>query len=411
MPAFAASMFRHDRDRLMAALLKRVLFRLHWICGISAGLVLAVVGVTGATIAFETELLKLFNPALHISAQNRGVPKAPDVLIAAARQAYPDHTARGLAWDGDDEPVLVRMAQGRERGGVQVAVDPYSGNVLDLPRGAKFFDAAEQLHRNLAAGPVGKQIVGASTAMLVVLALSGLYLRWVRRPRSLSAWFAFDLRLKGRALLWRLHAVAGTWLLLFYLLAALTGLWWSYDFYRDAVNRMAGVTTPARRPAPPANDAAALIPLDPAWLAFRAAVPDATRATLALPSKSDAPLEIRYLTASSPHDRAFGTIRIDAASGEILAREPYAELPAGRRFVSSLFPLHSGSFFGTPGRVLVALAALLMPFFAITGIWIWMLRRQSEYARRMRAPEPAAASVRARNKFAGAPAASDLRAP
>jgi len=136
-------------------------------------------------------------------------------------------------------------------------------------------------------------------------------------------------------------------------------------------------------------------------------LPNYSRATF----KSDAPLEIRYLTASSPHDRAFGTIRIDAASGEIVAREPYAELPAGRRFVSSLFPLHSGSFFGTPGRVLVALAALLMPFFAITGIWIWMLRRRCESARRVRAPEPAAASVRARNKFVGAPAASDLRAP
>jgi sulfite reductase (NADPH) flavoprotein alpha-component len=375
----------------MPVLFKRILFRIHWICGLAAGIVLALVGVTGALISFESELLKVLNPAMHVNAEGRGVPKTPDMLIAAARAAYPDSTPRGITWDGDSEPVTIRMAKGRERG-EQVAVDPYTGAVLGVPRGTGFFEGAEQLHRNLAAGPVGKQIVGASTAMLVVLTLSGLYLRWLRRPRSLSAWFAFDLKLNGRAFMWRLHAVAGTWLLLFYLVAALTGLWWSYDFYRAAVNRMAGVTTPARR-SPQTGESPPPLPIDRAWLAFRNAVPEATRATVALSGKSDAPLEIRYLTAASPHDRAFSTLKVDAISGEIAAREPYADLPAGRRFVSSMFPLHSGSFFGTPGRVLVALAALLMPFFAVTGIWLWMLRRRSEAARtaRLKQIEPAVA--------------------
>jgi len=327
--------------------------------------------------------------------------------IYAARKAVGDTgqdqnlirtvSRKGLRFVGD---VSTRSEAG-------VAVDPYTGTVLGVPRGTGFFEGAEQLHRNLAAGPVGKQIVGASTAMLIVLALSGLYLRWLRRPRSLSAWFRFDFSLSGRAFMWRLHAVAGTWLLLFYLLAALTGLWWSYDFYRAAVNRIAGVTTPARRP--PQTGETPPLPIDRAWLAFRNAVPDATRATVALSGKTDAPLEIRYLTATSPHDRAFSTLKVDAASGEIAAREPYAELPRGRRFVSSIFPLHSGSFFGTPGRVLVALAALLMPFFAVTGIWLWMLRRRSEAARTARLKQPDPVVAIAQRSFADSPA-TDLRA-
>src|SRR4030095_8773768 len=113
--------------------------------------------------------------------------------------------------------------------------------------------------------------------------------------------------------------------------------------------------------------------------------------------------------AASPHDRAFGTMKIDAADGEIIAREPYAELPAGRRFISSLFPLHSGSFFGTPGRIVVALAALLLPLFAVTGIWLWILRRRSEVARVVRAHEPIPASAIAQRKFVASPA-PDFRA-
>ena len=372
----------------MAHFFKRVLFRLHWLCGITAGLVVAVVGATGATISFEHELLKLFNPSLRVAVHAPAEPKAPDELIAAARAAFPDYSARGITWEGDDEPVVVRMARGRERGGPEVAVDPYSGVVLGTERGTGFFETAEQLHRNLAAGPVGKQIVGASTACLVLMAISGLWMRWLRRPRTLAGWFGIDFKLKGRAFLWRLHAVGGTWILVFYLTAALTGLWWSYDFYRDAINRMAGVTTPVRRPQPPDGNAAPPA-LDRVWSVFRASAPDATRATIML-GKADAPVEIRYQTASSPHDRAFDSIKIDAASGEIVERAPYAQLPAGRRFVSSIFPLHSGSFFGLPGRVLVAIAALLMPVFTITGFWLWIKRRRAEAARR---PQPRAVST------------------
>lgn len=368
------------------SLLKRVLFRLHWLAGISAGLVLGLVGFTGGLLGLEQPVLSWLNPALRVSVDGRA-PLTPDRWVAAARAAMPEHGVRSVAWEGPEHAVGMRMARAGARPS-EIAIDPYSGAVLGEERGAAFFATVEQLHRNLAAGPVGKQIVGASTACLVLMAISGLWMRWLRRPRTLAGWFGIDFKLKGRAFLWRLHAVGGTWILVFYLTAALTGLWWSYDFYRDAINRMAGVTTPVRRPQPPDGNAAPPA-LDRVWSVFRASAPDATRATIML-GKADAPVEIRYQTASSPHDRAFDSIKIDAASGEIVERAPYAQLPAGRRFVSSIFPLHSGSFFGLPGRVLVAIAALLMPVFTITGFWLWIKRRRAEAARR---PQPRAVST------------------
>ena len=364
--------------------LKRVLFRLHWIIGISAGLVLAVVGFTGGLLGFEDSILRALNPQWQIAANGRSA-LSPEQWIESARLAYPDRQPRSVAWNGENAPVTLRMARAKERG-IDVAIEPYSGNVLGVARGAAFFKSVESLHRTLAAGPLGKQIVGLSTALLIALSLSGVYLRWPRRPRSLSAWLRFDLKLKGRGFFWHLHAVAGTWLLVFYLVAAMTGLWWSYDFYRTAVNTIAGVTTPLRR-APAALDTQPpSVSLDRAWAGFRLEVPNATRAVLALPARAAAPVEIRYQTAASAHERAWNTLRLDAASGALVSRELYADQPRGRRFVSSLFPLHSGGFFGTPGRVLMALASLLLPGFAATGLWLWVLRRRSEAARRRRTP-------------------------
>ena len=371
---------------------KRVLFRLHWIAGITAGLVLAVVGATGGVIGFEEEILALANPQLRLAKDGRpALP--PDRWVAAARAAYPGHVVRSVAWEGDAEPVEVRVAQGKSRGDT-IALDPRDGRVLGERRGAAFIAATEKLHRTLAAGPVGKQVVGASTALLILLTLSGIYLRWPRRASSPAAWLKLDFRLKGRGFLWHLHAVTGTWLLLFYLVAAFTGLWWSYGWYREGVNRLAGITTPLRRPQPPATPADAIPPsIDLAWAGFRAAAPDATRASFS-PGEPGKPVEIRYQTPSSPHERAWDTLTLDRASGAVLEQEHHADQPAGRRFVQALFPLHAGSFFGTPGRVLMSLASLLLPLFAITGIWLWMLRRRMEARRAGAAPARASPAPR-----------------
>ena len=359
-------------------LLKRVLFRLHWLAGISAGLVLGLVGFTGGLLGLEAPVLSWLNPALHVSAEGRAA-QTPDRWIAAARAAMPEHAVRGVAWEGPEHAVGVRMARAGARP-IEIAIDPYSGAVLGTERGTAFFATVEQVHRNLAIGPIGKQVVGASTALVFVFIATGLYLRWPRRARSPSAWLRMNTAAKGRGFWWQLHAVVGTWLLIPYLVAAATGLWWSYDVYRNAVNGLAGVPTPARRG--PANDAPAVASLDAAWTSFMREAPDAVRASIATSTAADGALEIRYQTAASPHDRAWDSLKLDPVDGRVRSREPYAELPRGRRFVASLFPLHSGSWFGMPGRVVAVTAALLMPLFALSGLWMWVLRRRNDALRR-----------------------------
>ncbi|HEY6939964.1 PepSY-associated TM helix domain-containing protein [Dokdonella sp.] len=361
---------------MRSSLLKRVLFRLHWLAGISAGLVLGVVGFTGGLLGLEQPVLSWLNPALHVSAEGR-TPLGPDRWVAAARSALPDHALRGVAWEGPRHAVAVRMVRPGARP-TAVAIDPYTGAVLGAERGAAFFDSVEQLHRNLAAGPVGKQVVAASTALMFVFIASGLYLRWPRRARSPSAWLRMNTAAKGRGFWWQLHAVVGTWLLIPYLVAAATGLWWSYDVYRNAINGLAGVPAPVRRGPP--NDAPTVASLETAWASFLREAPEAVRANIAT-TAVDGALEIRYQTAMSPHDRAWDVLAIDAADGTVRRREPYAELPRGRRFIASLFPLHSGSWFGVPGRVVAASAALLMPLFALSGLWMWRLRRRNDALR------------------------------
>ena len=148
---------------------RRILFRLHWLAGLSAGLVLAVVGATGALIGFKSELLGWLNPQYRIEGQGRQ-PLSIDQWLARAQSEMPALGPRSVAWAGDDQAVRVRLSAGRSDGrGAAVVLNPYTGEVLGPELGAGAVAIAEDLHRRLAAGAVGKQLVGASTVLLVAM--------------------------------------------------------------------------------------------------------------------------------------------------------------------------------------------------------------------------------------------------
>ena len=94
-----------------------------------------------------------------------------------------------------------------------------------------FFAAVHSLHRSLCAGAVGKIIIGYSTLALVVILISGLIM-WIRRARhnlrqSLSIVFPTPLR--------GMHVALGIYVMIVLLICALTGMTWSFGWFRDAV--------------------------------------------------------------------------------------------------------------------------------------------------------------------------------
>ncbi|HEU4813543.1 MAG TPA: PepSY domain-containing protein, partial [Xanthomonadaceae bacterium] len=208
---------------------RNAIFQVHWLLGITAGVVLALVGATGAMLSFEDAILERLNPGV-LRVEARGEPLAPVQLVDRVRAQRSDDAIASLTLSADPGGVARVAFEPKGDGGgrgERRTLDPYTGELLPAARGEGFFRTTMQLHRWLAADDVGKQVVAASTVALVFFCLSGLYLRWPRGRASLHAWFALDWKQRGRAFLWRLHAVVGTWVLLAYLVMALSGLWWS----------------------------------------------------------------------------------------------------------------------------------------------------------------------------------------
>lgn len=376
---------------------KKVLFQLHWFFGITAGLVLSIMGITGALYSFEGEIMRALNPdTLRVQVREAGM-LAPAELVAKIEAATNDRVT-GLWIDGrnDDAGRANLTPKPGERRGPTQFFDPYTGELLDSPHGEAFFGLMLQLHRFLAMGEVGKQLTAASTLALVFFCLSGIYLRWPRQALSWRTWLILDWAKKGRSFNWDLHAVAGTWALLFYLCAALTGLFWSYDWYREGLNRLLSDTPagqqqgkrgegrgegrgPGGRGAPsgppPQVDYAAV------WQGLQqAAGPKMVAWNLRLPPVAGQPATVFYMLDHADHARAFNQLQIDPRTGAVSRHERYADKSFKAQLLASVYALHVGEYFGLTGRILMMLASAAMPLFFITGWLLYLDRRRKKRA-------------------------------
>ncbi|WP_287819799.1 PepSY domain-containing protein, partial [Achromobacter sp.] len=92
-----------------------------------------------------------------------------------------------------------------------------------------------------------------------------------------------------------------------------------------------------------------------------------------------------------------GTLRMFIAmrGGDLLSRADPISGTAAQRFLAVMFPLHSGSLYGLPTRVLTAFLGLLPLLFFVTGLVIWISRRRLQHRGRQAAQARARAARRA----------------
>ncbi len=97
----------------------------------------------------------------------------------------------------------------------------------------------------------GRQITGVTAIGLIAMLISGIVLRWPHRARSAKVWLKPNLALRGRGFHRSLHSVAGTWVLPIYLVIVLTGLWYSFDWYKNGATWLLSRASPAAAPMKP----------------------------------------------------------------------------------------------------------------------------------------------------------------
>lgn len=382
--------------------IKPALLQVHSVIGLAISLVVAVVGMSGAMMSFEDEIGASLNAGI-MRVEARSTPMlTPDALVARL-QAAQDLGKVSAVTMTSDPSAAVRIRFARNEGGSRpssVYVDPYDGRLLGSPRGEDFFVTVRKLHRWLLlpgdGNGYGRPINGAVTIGLIVLLISGIVLRWPRRAGSVKIWLKPNLALHGRGFYRSLHSVVGTWVLVAYLIMGLSGLWYSFDWFKDgatwllsrppvAAASMQAKAQPKMQPKSPKGTAAtdtAPIALDRVWSTFLHERDGRfTTALLTLPAGTGTVVRIRSRAPDASQDGARDEFRIDAVTGRLVSSELYADKSAGEKILVRMFDIHRGSIFGGwPGKLVFMLAAALMPLFVVTGLLLYLSRRKHRRA-------------------------------
>ena len=367
---------------------KQLLFRIHGFIGITLGAVLAIVGLTGAILCFQDELIASLNPELAHSQDSHSAPLPPSELIARLEES----SGRKVSSLWSTGRILFAPSPNHVAPIAQY-VDRSTGQLYGRLTGQAFFEFTAQLHHHLAMGFAGRLLTRLGAIMLVVFVISGLYLRWPRQTLNWRVWLTLNASRKGRGFLREVHYVLGTWCALFYLLSALTGLYWSIGVpHTDALQLKgnAGLSgnyeslrhgRPALRTTERATNNA--LPIDYAMLwthLSRAAGPQLGEWNLRLPATPGQPAMLFYLTSTSANPSALSEVSVDTQTGQIKAHARYEDQPLVDRLLISNFALHVGSYFGIAGRIALFVTSACMPLFFITG-WMLFLTRKHRKAK------------------------------
>jgi sulfite reductase (NADPH) flavoprotein alpha-component len=398
---------------------KKIWFKIHWILGITAGIILLVVGISGATLSFEKEIIKFINKDTFVVSVPSEAKLSTKELLEKFQTNFPKAKINSISFSSDaTASTTINIAgEGKDaRRGITYYVNPYTAEVLPQIKGKDFFAFMLQLHRWLALEgsmrEVGKQIVAISTIALVILTLSGIVVYWGRIKHSFFKSFTFKFKHKGRAFLSTMHSAVGMWVLPFYLLAALTGLFWSYDWYNAALYKIAGVEKPQRNmPAqmknpqqgdnsqgqraprnkdnqrvdgekveqiPTSQNVATFDDYQKAVDLFNTTIQmNYYTASVKFPPKGTV-YSFSYLIDKSDHFRESNTLEFDINSNEVLKHDKFEDKPLNEQLMRSILPLHTGEYFGIIGQIGMFLASSLMALFTITGFMLYINRHKKK---------------------------------
>ena len=230
---------------------------------------------------------------------------------------------------------------------------------------------------------------------------SGIYIYYPRLKKSFLSSLTLNFKSKGRFFLSNIHSVIGIWVIPFYLLASLTGLYWSYEWFNNSLHQITGVEKPKKQhmqnsqeqnkshsekpkePKPEMNgsqmvEKASYEDISLAVETFNTFIENKyATATLRFPQKGTI-YTFSYISLDASHERARNTIEFDIKTKEILKHDKFENKTLVQQLMGSILPLHTGEYFGVVGQTLMFLASLVMPLFAITGLMLYIKRRKKK---------------------------------
>ena len=373
---------------------RKTVFWLHLACGVSAGIVVLMMSVTGVVLTYERQIQVWEDRSYYSAAQPGQEMMSADELIAASRELQGFEPSTLLISSDPTAPAVLRQ------GGSQTQyLNPYTGQAYPAHSDSlsAFFATVRGWHRwfNMTGDnrSSARVVTGAANLMFLFLVLSGIYL-WLPK---IFAWATLRSRIlfnrqnsntQARDFNW--HHVFGFWAAIPLLVIISTATVFNYSWANNLVYRLAGEEPPIRSSVSDETANAVVadrIPyaelVDTAktysddWRTLSLSIGDTTSTTTTI--------TIDEGDGGQPQKRH--ALTLDVSSGDVITWAPFTSQTAGRQARRWVRFLHTGEALGITGQTIAGLASFAAILMVWTGLALAIRRFLRWLARQRRTRE------------------------
>ena len=354
--------------------MKKVLRKIHLWLSLPFGILIAIICFTGALLIIEKDIYRPLAYKEMLKVTPIDAPLPLDILLPKVLENAPkDAEISGVTiYSNPESSYIVDIAKPHRS---TFYVDQYSGEVLGQYERPTFFKSASLLHRHLLDSSkdavIGKNIVGITLIVFLVLLLTGIWLWWPVGKQQWRNKCRIHIR-QGQYRLWYdMHTIVAVYAVVVLLGCLLTGLIWTYPSVRSATYKLLNAS---RNETSEPHAKLQSIGSDFAlW----------DRVFKEIPTQPYVSVTIRHNRATAllkrnANNRATDDYIFDAQNGTILKKISYSEKPKAEKVQGWISTLHRGTWGGWFSRILTFVAVLIGASLPVTGYYLWLKRLQKK---------------------------------
>lgn len=361
---------------------RKTIQTLHLWLGLTTGLVVFIVCLTGSIYTFQKELKLLLYSYYTVDAPDDQVKLSLENIVDSYEEQS-DHSILRI-YDFNESSRSTMLLTMKSEVYYYSFIHPYTGDLLyEIPLASDFFTIVLYIHMNLLLGEIGTQIIGWSVIVFIISLISGLILwfpkntKVFKNKKGRKSQFGIKIKAPKKKITYDLHKVLGFYGASILIVLAITGIAWTFTWVDNAL--YTAVTFEKKKEKKPividstSFKKSALDILKKQVVAQRE---DKEFFIYFLPNNDTDPLWVR----GTPDDDQYGNTDDHYAypdNGKMITSKFDEDKNAGQKLNSLYYDIHTGSLLGFGGKMVVFLAGFIGASLPITGVILYLNRRKN----------------------------------
>lgn len=361
---------------------KKIIGKIHLWLGLSSGLIVVFLGITGCILAFQIEIETVTNPYQYVK-ETAGEQLHPSVIRPIAEKHLPGkHPHSVLYQEGKAVQVIF---YGEDFYDI-VYINPFTGAVQ------KVKNMNEDFFRIIIIGHyqlwlpinIGQPIVASATLIFLIMMISGLILWWPKNKAARKQRFRIKWNVRWRRKNYDLHNVLGfymTWVAIF---IAITGLvmgfqWFAASFYwaTSGGKTMMAYYEPVVKKSVSKDSAFSAV--DELYKMAKATYRNGESIEVHYPETDTSAVALAINPQEGTYWKTDYIYYDQYTLDEIEVSHPfgrYNNISAADKISRMNYDVHVGAIGGLPTKLLAFFGSLIAASLPITGFIIWWGRRK-----------------------------------